>query len=217
MRAVIYTGGELFAERVAERPAAGDLIIAADAGLCAAQAFGVRPQILLGDFDSLGQPPDPPPAAELLRVPAEKDETDTQLAVSLALSRGATEILIIGGFGGRLDHTLANLSLLENLARRGVPAVATNGAARARFLAGGEAVIPRDVRFRYLSLISADRRAVGVTVSGCKYPLANATLRRDNAGFGTSNEITSPRAVVSVRRGGLWILECRDLLFSREK
>ena len=125
MRAVVYTGGEVFPERVSERAGDGDLTIAADAGLLTAGAFGVAPKILVGDFDSLGDPSrfGLPQGTEILKVPAEKDETDTELAVMTALSRGAGEILIVGGVGGRLDHSLANLSLLEDLDRRGVPAV----------------------------------------------------------------------------------------------
>ena len=211
MRAVVYTGGELFPDRVSERPNAGDLVIAADSGLAAARAFGVVPHILLGDFDSLGDPAEQglPPSVEVLRVPAEKDETDTQLAAAVALARGAAEFLIVGGFGGRLDHSLANLALLEDLFRRGVPAVMVNGEVRARFLADGSASLPRDPRFRYLSLIPADRRVTGVTLSGCKYPLRGATLQRRDAGFATSNEITADAAALTVRRGGLWILECK--------
>ena len=211
MRAVIYTGGELFPDRVSERPRADDLVIAADSGLAAARAFGVVPHILLGDFDSLGDPTAQglPPSVEFLRVPAEKDDTDTQLAASVALARGATEVLVVGGFGGRPDHTLANLALLEDLSRRGVPAVMVNGFARARFLSCGSITLPRDPRFRYLSLIPADARVTGVTLSGCKYPLSNAVLHRRSAGFATSNEITSDVATLSARRGGLWVLECR--------
>ena len=211
MRAVIYTGGEVFPDRIFESPEPGDLVIAADSGLRAALAFGVTPDILLGDFDSLGDPSafGLPPSVELLRVPAEKDETDTQLAVTVALSRGADSILIIGGFGGRPDHSLANLALLEDLARRRVPALTVNGRVRARFLTFGSVVIPRDPRFRYLSLLPADRSALGVSVEGCKYPLSDAVIRR-RVPYAVSNEITAPTARVSLRSGGLWILECAE-------
>ncbi len=211
MRAVILTGGDCFPDRLSadERPVRGDLVIAADAGLRVANALGVTPQILLGDFDSLGDPEGLglPSSVEILRVPAEKDDTDTQLAASVALSRGADSILFVGGFGGRLDHALANLALLEDLARRRVPAQMVNGAARARFLPSGSVTIPRDPRFRFLSVFPADRSAAGVTLEGCKYPLLNATVRRRSAGFTTSNEITQPFARVCVRSGGIWIVE----------
>ena len=205
-RAVIYTGGECFPALIRERPQAGDLVLAADSGYRVAVALGVVPDLLLGDFDSLGEPQALPPSVKVLRVPAQKDVTDTQLAVRVALEKGADQILIVGGFGGRPDHLLSNLAILEDLARRGVPAQMLNGKNRARFLPSGTVQIPRDDRFRYLSLIAAGKTASGVTVTGCRYPLANATLHRTFQ-FAVSNEITSPTASVSVRSGGLWILE----------
>ena len=210
MRAVIYTGGEVDASLVAFRPSPGDLILAADSGFRTARLFGAVPDILLGDFDSLGSLPALPPSVELLRVPSEKDDTDTQLAASVALSRGADSILIVGGLGGRLDHSLANLAVLEDLSRRGIPALLDSGRTRARFLLSGSVEIPRESRFRYLSLLPADRAVRGVTVEGVKYPLSSAVLRRRCAGFSVSNEITAPAATVSVSSGSLWILETSD-------
>lgn len=206
MRGIIYTGGELFREAIRERPEAGDLTVAADSGLLAAEALGVRPHIIVGDFDSLGYVPQAP-GAELIRVPAEKDETDTQLAVRIALERGADRLLIIGGFGGRADHTLANLYLLEKLAKEGVPARMVNGKTRARFLLSGTEEIERDPRFRYLSLFCAESEATGVCVEGCKYPLRDASLSRSNPTLAVSNEITEDTARVTVRSGGVWIIE----------
>ena len=105
MKAFIYTGGNVWKENITERPKDGDLVIAADSGLLNARKFGVEPHILLGDFDSLGEPKDLTKDTELIRVPTEKDDTETQLAVNTALERGATEIVIIGGLdGGGLRH-----------------------------------------------------------------------------------------------------------------
>lgn len=209
MRGLIYTGGDFFPERLREFPAPGDLVIAADSGLRAAERMSVRPDLILGDFDSLGYVPTIP-EAEIIRVPAEKDDTDTQLAVRIALERGADEFLILGGFGGRPDHTLANLLLLEALARDGIPARMDNGVSRARVLLSGTAEIARDTRFRYLSLFCLEEIAEGVTVEGCRYPLCGATLRRSQPTLAVSNEITSPVARITVQSGGLLILECGE-------
>ena len=217
MRAVIYTGGEILPDRVAFRTSPDDLVIAADTGLRAGLTFGARPALLLGDLDSLGVPAGERPAGlpagtEILRVPAEKDDTDTQLAVSVALERGADEMLIFGGFGGRPDHSLANLAILEDLARRGVPALLDSGRARARFVLpeAGTVTIPREARFRYLSLLPAGERSVGVTLSGVRYPLSDAVLYRRRAGYSISNEITAPAAALSLRSGPLWVMEAGD-------
>lgn len=206
-RAFIYTGGNVWAENVTERPKEDDLVIAADAGLLTARRFDVVPDILLGDFDSLGEP-DVPDGTELIRVPVEKDDTDTQLAVRVALERGVTEIVIVGGLDGRLDHTLSSLAILEYLDGRQVHALITSGKNRARFLRNNSTLIARG-GFRYLSLIAADMEVKGVTLEGCKYPLKKAKLSRLNQ-YAVSNEIVGNCALIDVRRGGVWIIESID-------
>lgn len=207
MKAFIYTGGNIWTDGITEKPSRDDLIIAADAGWLNAQRCGVTPQVLLGDFDSLGEP-DVPADTELIRLPAEKDDTDTQLAVRLALERGANEIVIIGGLDGRLDHTLSSLAILEYLDLRHVHAVFTSGKNRARFLRNNSTLIARS-GFRYLSLIAADPKVKGVTLEGCKYPLKRATLTRLDQ-YAISNELTGNCALIDIRRGGVWIIESRD-------
>ena len=207
MKAFIYTGGRVWHELVTEAPQEDDLILAADAGLLTAKALGAVPQILLGDFDSLGEP-DVPEGTELIRVPVEKNDTDTQLAVRVALERGAKEIVIVGGLEGRVDHTLSSLAILEDLNARHVPASLTNGKNRVRFVRNSGALIARS-QFRFLSLIAADPVVKGVTVEGCKYPLKNAKLSRLNQ-YAVSNEITGNCALVEIRRGGVWLIESMD-------
>ncbi len=208
MRTFIYTGGTVHADHITEHPKADDLVIAADAGYRTARALGERVDILLGDFDSLGEPPHDGDF-ELIRVPAEKDVTDTQLAVELALDRGADDIILIGGLTGRLDHTLSTLAILEDLHARGVYATITDGQSRVRYLHASSTLIPRSP-YKYLSLLAATDTARGVDIEGCKYPLKHATLRRSHQ-FAVSNEITGNVAFVSVKKGGVYIVESRDL------
>lgn len=209
MKAFIYTGGAIFPENITEHPKSDDLRIAADSGYKNARALGDRVDILLGDFDSLGEDISAlPDKIEKITVPAEKDETDTQLAVNLALSRGADELVIIGGLDGRLDHTLSNLAILEAMSDMGVHALITNGQNRARYICSTSALLARS-GFKYISLIAADDNVKGVTVEGCKYPLNNAKLSRKFQ-FAVSNEIVENCALVSVKRGGLWIVESKD-------
>ena len=207
MRAYIYTGGTVCPDRIYEHPKEEDLVIAADSGWHNAKRLGVEPGVLLGDFDSIGTG-ELPDVAEILQVPAEKDQTDTQLAVDLALSRGARDIVIIGGLSGRLDHSLSNLAILEELAERGVHALITDGYNRARFIRNTGTLIPRS-GFQYLSLLLVEEKAKGVTVDGCKYPLKNATLFRKRQ-YAVSNEITGNCALVEVRRGALYVIEAAE-------
>ena len=206
-KAFIYTGGSVWSENVTERPKEDDLVIAADAGLLTARRFGIEPSIVLGDFDTLGEP-DVSKETELIRVPVEKDDTDTQLAVRVALERGAREIVIIGGLDGRLDHTLSTLAILENLDAQHIHAYITSGKNRARFLRNNSTLLPRSA-FRYFSIIAADPVVKGITVEGCKYPLKKAKLSRLNQ-YAISNEIVGNCCLIDVRHGGVWIVESND-------
>ncbi|MBQ8432981.1 MAG: thiamine diphosphokinase [Clostridia bacterium] len=208
MKAFIYTGGTIHKKNISERPEGDDLIIAADGGYHNAKAMGVMPRILLGDFDSLDRTEPLPEGIELLQVPAEKDDTDTQLAVKLALEKGAKSITIIGGLDGRLDHTLSNLAILEELSAKHISVVITNGQNRARFLRDNGVILIRD-GFRYFSILAADPVVKGVTVEGCKYPLKKAKLSRTNQ-YAVSNEIVGNCALIEIKKGGAWVVESND-------
>ena len=206
MRAYIYVGGEIDVAAITERPREGDMTVAADSGWNNAELLGIKPQVLLGDFDSIGREK-LPDAAEILQVPPEKDRTDTQLAVDLALSRGADDFFIIGGLSGRLDHTLSNLSVLEYLGEKRAHAVITDGFNRARYLENTGALIARS-EYTYLSLVAVSDTVKGVSVDGCKYPLKNAKLTR-GCQWTVSNEITGNCALVEVRRGAVYLIESK--------
>ncbi len=207
MKAFIYTGGAVRIDGITEHPKSDDLRIAADSGYLTAKALGDRIDIAVGDFDSMSADMIPD-GVEQLRVPAEKDVTDTQLAVEAALNRGADQLVIIGGMSGRLDHTLSNLFILEDLADADVYAIMTDGQSRVRFVRSGSALIGRS-GFRYLSIIAADPKVKGVTAEGCRYPLKNATLSR-RCQYAVSNEITGNCALISVKKGGIFIIESTD-------
>ena len=144
----------------------------------------------------------------MITVPAEKDFTDTQLAVESAIQRGARDIVIIGGLSGRLDHTLSNLAILKDLAREQVYALITDGKNRVRYINSTSTLISRS-GYKYLSLIADGEKVKGVSVEGCKYPLKNATLC-DRYQYAVSNEIVGNCALVSVKKGGLYIIESAD-------
>ena len=207
LRAFIYGGGPVCIEQVTERPKAGDLVIAADSGYRQALAIGQKVDILVGDMDSLGASV-PEDSVEIVRLPVEKDLTDAQVAVELAVGRGAEEIILVSSLSGRLDHTLSTLAILEDLRGRGIHACITDGQNRARFIRSTSTLIARSP-YRYLSLIAAAEVVKGVTVEGCKYPLKKATLCR-RVQFAVSNEITGNVAFISVKKGGLYVIESMD-------
>ncbi len=110
-RALIFLGGEAVPRSRFESLLSGSLLIAADSGAAWLVETNLRPQVLLGDFDSL----DPalrtqlePQVEDYLPFPADKAKTDGELAVEFALSRNLEEIVLIGGLGGRIDHAIGN-------------------------------------------------------------------------------------------------------------
>lgn len=206
MRAFIYTGGAVFPDNITEHPKGDDLCIAADSGFHNAKKCGDRVDILVGDLDSIGSYK-LDKKTELLQVPAEKDVTDTQLAVETAIERGANELVIIGGFGGRADHMMSNLAILEDLSARGIYAVMLDGQNRARFLRSTSTLIPKS-GYKYVSLLAVDPIVKGVSVEGCKYPLKKAKLTR-NFQYAVSNEILGNCALISVRKGAIYVIESK--------
>jgi thiamine pyrophosphokinase len=206
MRAFIYTGGKINKQNITEHPKGDDIKIAADSGYENAIALGEKPDILLGDFDSISVRPDKD--IETVEVPSEKDFTDTQLAIETAVRKGADDIVIVGGLSGRLDHTLSNLSALEDLWSKRIHAVATDGFNRVRYIDSSSALIPRS-HYKYLSVIAISDVLKGVDIEGCKYPLKNAKISRSFQ-FAVSNEITGNCALIAIRKGKAFIVESAE-------
>ena len=207
MKAYIFTGGEIYHKYIEECPEEGDLVISADAGYRNATLMGVHTNLLIGDFDSLGQVPDD--VDEVLRLPVEKDLTDTQVAVEKAIEKGADEIIIVGSTVGRLDHALSTLAILEEYWEKRIPMCIVNGQNRVRFIRNSGFILVRS-QYRFFSLIAADEKVKGVSIEGAKYPLANKMLTRRHQ-FAVSNEIVKNAALITVKKGGIFIIESRDL------
>ncbi|MBE6599907.1 MAG: thiamine diphosphokinase [Ruminococcaceae bacterium] len=204
MRAYIFVGGSVNADNIFVRPEKDELSIAADQGYATAKALGARVDLFVGDMDSFdGEIED---GIEIIKLKPEKDVTDTEAAFELAIGRGAREILIIGGLDGRLDHTLANIYLLEDAKGRGVTASIEDGRNRVRFIRNDSALVVRS-GYRYFGLLAVDEVVRGVEIDGAKYKLKNAKLTRKNAGFAVSNEITGNCAFINVKKGGVFIVE----------
>lgn len=208
MKAFIYAGGHIDPGFITEHPKGEDLTVAADSGLRNVLALGEHVDVAVGDFDSFPER-DIPQSCEVIRLKPEKDITDTQAAVEVAIERGATSFVLIGGLSGRLDHTLASLSVLEDLTARGYYAIMTDGISRVHCITGGSALIGRS-GYKYFSVIPVSETVKGVSIEGAKYPVRNARLTRKNAGLGTSNEIDGNCALISVKKGTVYIVESRD-------
>lgn len=174
-----------------------DYVIAADRGCAAALKAGVSPDVIVGDFDSYSDllPSD----AEIIRLNPEKDYSDTFHAVTAAWERGFRDFLLFGAVGGRLDHTLANLSILEWLAEQGGTGVICSDTEEIRLLTRG--VHPfNGCRGRTFSVFPYGCASVTLTYQGAKYPLSHGTLRHACA-MGLSNIFTADSAVITIESG----------------
>lgn len=176
-------------------PAGQDLVIAADGGLERLREAGITPDLIVGDFDSLGRIPD----GCVVRLPKEKDVTDTWAAVELGRQRGFRRFFLYGCTGGRMDHTLANLQTAAMLAEQGAECRIFGQTQIITAICGGT------LRFEarkqgYLSVFAHSERCTGVTIRGLKYELNDAVLT-NSFPLGVSNEFVGTECAVTVGSG----------------
>ena len=187
-------------------------VIAADGGAVSLDRLGRAPDRLVGDLDSIPE--------ELLarlvgadvvieRHPADKEASDTELAIEAALVAGATQIVLLGATGGaRLDHELANVLLLADPALAGRDVRIVHGPTTLRVLHDGGRLTLDGVAGDLVTLLPVGGDATGVGIDGVRWPLAGATLNVGRS-RGLSNEVTTPPASVSLERGTLLVVEHR--------
>ena len=194
-----------------------DLLIAADGGARWVEAQGSRPDLIVGDLDSVD-------AATLERLvsagsrverhPTEKDESDTELALAAAVAAGADRIVLLGALrGNRLDHELANLLLLldPRFASRDLRIIC--GPTQVRAMGRGTSLEIEATIGETVSLLPIGGDAIGVTTRGLRYPLAGGTLTLGGS-RGLSNVVTETPASVRLEGGSLLVVETRDTMES---
>lgn len=209
-RCFIFAAGTYYGLR--EQPRPDDLVLAADAGYEICKREDIEPDLLLGDFDSMEQPED---FQRVRRVPVEKDDTDTMLAVKTALENGCDTIYIYGGTGGkRLDHTLANLQTLLYLRRRGARGYLYDNDFLWTVIENESFSVQKEVEWGLFSAFCLGDRAEGIDEVGFQYPLSGAVLTPDFP-VGVSNHILEETATITVRKGALaigWELPARTVI-----
>ena len=188
-----------------------DLVIAADGGLTHLSKIGVSPDVILGDFDSLGYIPE---GAQVF--PVEKDDTDVMLAVRHGLKVGFREFLIYGGMDGkRSDHTMANFQTLAFLRRNNAHGYLIGQEQSATVISEESAVFSSGATGT-LSVFCLGEDASGVSIRGLKYSLENGTLSADFP-LGVSNHFIGKAAVVRVQHGSLLAMWDRENGFPKER
>lgn len=210
MRAIVFANGEFCDPHRPPEVSENDLVIAADGGSRHCQALHITPSLLIGDLDST----DPQLVAqwrdagvEVIQYPADKDQTDLELALLLAQERGAEEILVYGAVGGRLDMTFGNLILLAHPQLR-VPTILICENEEVHLLRPGSSLEVEGQPGDTLSLLSLEPGGCLVSARGVQYP-----LKREKLEFGLtrgiSNQLTSPKAVISLESGFLAVVHTR--------
>ncbi len=202
-RCVIIGGADIGRyDRIRTHLRKDDFYICCDSGLKHREGLGITPDLIVGDFDSHENPH---LDIETIVLPCEKDDTDTVFAVKEALARGFQEFLLVGVIGGRLDHTLGNVSLLLMLNAQGKAAVAVDDYSEMEIVSNLPAQI--GCRYAFFSLLNISGTAKGITIKNAKYPLDGEEITCEYQ-YGISNEVLPGRiAEVSVQRGRLLLIK----------
>lgn len=189
------------------------MVIACDSGMEFFRRNGLYPDLIVGDFDSAeessvcyfkGQP-----EVMVEQFPAEKDWTDTELAVRKALERKPVHIDLVGATGSRLDHVLGNLQLLHMGLVHGVEIFLLDAHNRVRLIDHSLVIGQKEQYGDWISLIPYNATVHGLTLRGMKYPLTQASLT-PGVTLGISNEIVEPQAEIDFSEGMLFVIESRD-------
>ena len=201
-KCIIFCAAEF--DRLAQPLTKEDCVIAADGGVRHAEKLNLIPDVILGDFDSLGYAPE---GANVF--PVEKDDTDAMLAVRRGLDLGYRDFILYGSLDGpRLDHTVANFQTLQFLSDRGATGYLAGCTTMVTVVKNGGIRFPAGKRGT-VSVFCLGADAEGVTLEGLYYPLEKGTL---TAGFplGVSNHFTGEEASIFVEKGSLLVIWERE-------
>ena len=196
---ICYIGGAAEVGAIKIEKEETDYIIAADGGRDTLKKFGIQPDLWLGDMDSVQENYE----EEAEQYPVEKDQTDLFLALEQGLSRGYQTFVIYGALGGRLDHTLANLSHLVYLAKRGARGYLVDEKQFATTICNEKIVFEKGSGI--ISILAAEKEACRVSIQGLKYTLWQQNLAEEFP-LGVSNQFIDQKAEIMVEDGVLWII-----------
>jgi thiamine pyrophosphokinase len=201
MEGICYIVGAGPVDDLLLEPFKKDFVIAADAGYLHMAGLSAAPDLVVGDFDSLRHKPDHP---NIVVHPREKDQTDMLLAIDEGLRRDYKRFVLLGGLGGRLDHTFANIQALIHLAEANARGYLAGNGTVVTVIKNGGIAFDGD-KNGIVSVFCCGEPAKGVTLKGLKYPLNNATLKESEP-LGVSNEFTGVRSEITVSHGCLIVM-----------
>ena len=179
-----------------------DIIICADGGYIQTEKQGIIPHFIIGDFDSSIKPVKSD--VEIIELPKEKDDTDTYYIAKMLIEEEFTDALFFGVTGGRIDHTIGNIQMIKFLQKNGINAKMINENSTIQVLEDGETIVPNSENC-YLSILSMNEKAEGITIKDAKYPLINANISNEYP-IGVSNEFLGKDVFISVNKGAIIII-----------
>lgn len=188
-----------------------DYVIGVDRGLCALHNICHKPDLSVGDFDSI----DTSIRSEYISSPGaivlnpEKDYSDTHMAVIEALKHNPKEIVLLGATGNRVDHMLANIGLLKFCHIKGVKLIIEDLNNRIYVIDEACTIKKKKAYGKYVSLVPFSDIVKGITLKGFKYPLDNATMVKEES-IGISNEIREEECHITIKEGYLLVMETKD-------
>ncbi len=205
MRAVIIGNGTISNyDKIKQKLRADDYIICADGGYNHAKCMGVKPAVVVGDMDSIG---DNDYDGEIINLPIRKDFTDSEVCIKYILLKHFEEVMMLGFTGARQDHSITNMLLLKQFADAGTNAYIVDEHNEIRFTAQENNIYGK--KGDIVSIIPITGDLVGVTTSGLDYPLNDEILIFGES-RGVSNIMTSNKCTISIKAGFGLIIKASD-------
>ncbi len=208
---VVIVGGGTFSKKYLGMMRPQDYVIGVDRAAYWLIRQGRRPDIAIGDFDSVTEEEFSfikKSVPVMKQFPKNKDQTDMELAVLHAIEKRATDVLIYGGTGSRLDHTFVTWQLLELLLTARIQHQLVNETNRVRMVDKGRTILVSGGEYKYVSVIPYTA-TISLTLSGFIYNLPKTTLLRGTT-RGISNEIAGRQARITIYSGKAWVVESND-------
>lgn len=202
-RCVIIGGGDCSIDIIKANIFTNDFVICADSGYEYAERANIVPDLLIGDFDSIKLVPK---NVSNITLPVEKDVTDSVAAYNEGLKLGFRSFLLLGGTGGRFEHTFANISLMASASKSDVYFEIVDDKHIFRSITNSSIKISKKDN-QQISVFAYGNPAIGVTETGFHYSLMDYTLDPFNGALGTSNDIIESYGEISVKDGTLIIVE----------
>ena len=188
-----------------------DYIIASDRGLEILDKLNIRPDYIIGDFDSI----DKKVLNKYINLDViikelnpEKDYTDTHMAIKLAIELESTYITILGAIGTRLDHTISNINILKEALDKNIECKIIDNKNEIQLI-NKKTILKKDNNYKYISLIPLTTKVEGITLKGFKYQLSNAVLEIGHS-IGVSNEQIDEMAEIDFKKGILILIKSKD-------